>query len=212
MFNWKPIISFVVTLIRPTLDILIYFKTKIEQNQDVWFLYYTSLISKKINIWIHGKSEEPCWEMDKIYKVYRGKHPDVYIKKTGVGFLVWSLTNFFHLDIYTREIIKPCFISILYVSETGVEFDIELGPEFYICGNQLLSFGFVKWWIKTRYGVFWNNYSPNDPYKIVLIDKQLNTIELGPKDFIILNKRGYSDGRQYKKCTSLLDIDELEEE
>ena len=211
-FSWKPIVSFAVSLIRPTLDIMIYFKTQFETQEIGWF-YYVAVISRKIDVFIKGKIEEPCWEMRRVYDVAQNKSvkPPVYIQKTPVGFLVWSIPTFLN-DIFTRDKMTPCFISIRYIGVGGVEFDLDVGPEYYVSGNELLSAGFVEWWIKTRYGTYWTNYSPESPYKIVLMDTQLNVLELGPFDAVVLNKKGFHDGKRYKKFRyTLLNIPEYEE-
>ena len=210
-FVWKSIVSFAVSLIRPTLDVLIYLKTQLEL-QEIWGFYYGELIFKKIDVLINGKTEEPCWEMRKIYEINQGKSGmPIYIQKTPIGFWVWSQSSSKNLDdkIFNFEKMKPCFISIRYIGENGAEFDIDLGPEFYVSGNELLSAGFVKWWIRTRFGEYWTNYSPGSPYKIVLMDKSLNELQLGSSDAVVLNSKGFTGGNQYKKIH--FNIDNLHE-
>lgn len=199
IINWKSIVSFAVSLIRPTLDVLIYFKTKLELK-EIWGFHYGELIFHKIDILINGKTEEPCWEMGKIYDINQGKNGmSIFIQKTPIGFWVWSSPKILDDKNNIFEKMKPCFISIRYIGENGAEFDIDLGPEFYVSGNELLSAGFVKWWIRTRFGEYWTNYSPGSPYKIVLLDKSLNELQLGSSDAVVLNKNGFTDGNQYKK-------------
>lgn len=183
-FLWKSIMSFFKTLIIPTLDALIYFKTEMEK-QEIWLFYFASQIYEKLDIWIRGKQEIPCWKIGETYKVSEGQRP-LFIKKTEVGFLVWSPPTFFNLDIFPRNRVKPCFLSALYVDENGLEFDMELDPQYYVSGNELFSSEFVKWWIKTRYGDLWNGYSPKTPYKILLMDTRLKVIELEPNEVIVI--------------------------
>lgn len=205
-FNWKPIISFVVVLSRPALDTLVYLKTQFE-TQENWFIRLFSKIYKKIDIIFHGKLEEPCWEIGKIYNVNEDfLEMPLYFQKTPVGMNVWSIKPFlkFTKDC-TQKKMKPCFISIRYISKF-VEYDIELGSEFYVCGNELLSAEFVNWWIKTRFGSYWNNYSPVDTYKIVLMDTQLNVLEIGPSDVVVLKENNFSNGKQYEVFNNILNF------
>jgi hypothetical protein len=135
----------------------------------------------------------------------------VYIQKMEIGFFVWTLPTFLNNGRFVPEKMKPCFISIRYISNRGIELDLDLEPEFYISGNEILSSGFVEWWIKTRVGVNWTNYSPRHSYKIVLMDTHLNVLEIGPSDVIVLNKKGYIGGLNYKKFHyALLNIPEFE--
>lgn len=195
----KQIASFAVSLIRPALDILIFVQTQLELQKTGWF-YHVFCFVRKMNLLAHGRIEEPCWEKDRVYNVSQGKSLQVYVQKIDTGFWVWTMPSFLNQSkIFPRERMKPCFISIRYISNRGVEIDLDLEPEFYISGNELLSSGFVEWWIKTRKGVYWTNYSPTDSYTIVLMDNQLNVLELGPSDMVVVNKRGFPSGFNYMK-------------
>lgn len=186
LFSWTSFIS----LLRPPLDLFLYLKTEIKKQETGWF-YYVFQIYRIIDGFIYGKTKEPCWETGLVYNVVdENRGMPLYIQKNHVGFWVCSLST---LTTERNQIVcekmSPCFIYITYKSKTGVRFDIDLEPEFYLSGNELFSAGFINWWIKTRLGVYWTNYSPNEPYSIGFMDNQLNVFEIGPNDAIILDKK-----------------------
>lgn len=186
--------------IHTALETSLFFKNLWDDLNELWLFYYSKKVFQMIQNVYYGRIQQPCWDLGRVYNVSQHQHDmPVYIQRMEMGMLVWTLPTFLNNDHFVREKMTPCFISIRYISNSGVELDIDLEREFYITGNEVLSSGFVEWWIKTRYGSRWCNYSPKEPYRIVLMDTHLNTLEIGPTDVIVLNRRGFAGGLPYKK-------------
>lgn len=200
--------------IRPILDVALQIKTLWEDLQRQWWFYYAHQIFRLVENAVVGRISQPVWEIGRVYNVSQNRDDmPLYIQKLDMGFVVWTLPTFLENEHFAREKMTPCFISIRYISNSGVELDIDLEREYYLSGNEILSSGFVEWWIQTRVGCRGSRYSPREGYRLVLMDTHLNTLEIGPTDVIVLNKKGYvATGLPYKKFQyRLMNIPEYKE-
>ena len=94
------------------------------------------------------------------------------------------------------------FVACIQIYKNSFEFekyDLNLN-NFMIVDNQLLSMGFIIWYLKHYHNKKYNFLVANDLYyKIEIIDNNVNKLTLYPDNFIVIHKNDYSICNYYKK-------------